>query len=98
MAGKYGSLFGDGGKGGGMGGSGGGMKVKVSFSDLEEVKCELCGERVFGEGMMLRVMSALLSGTGKEEMVAIPVTYCIKCNGVLERFLPEELRSKKLSI
>lgn len=48
-----------------------------------------CGSKLFHEAMVLKKISALLSGTGREELVPIPVYVCDKCGKI-----PEEFTSK----
>jgi len=73
-------------------------KLNMAIEDLEGVQCENCKCEIFAEGVMIRTVSALLTGTGKEGIVPIPAMYCIKCQTVVDRLLPEELRSKKIKI
>lgn len=82
-----------------MGGNGMGKPaLNITLSDMKAVECESCGGRVFAEGVFLMLVSALLTGTGKEGMMPVPAFYCVKCQTVAEKFLPEDLKSKKLTI
>jgi hypothetical protein len=72
-------------------------RLNVSIKDLETLECG-CGNNVFSEGTMIKVVSALLTGTGKEGIIPIPVFFCSKCHVLVERFLPEELKSKKINL
>ena len=71
---------------------------QIGLSDTEAVKCEKCGGEVFEQGLILRRVSALLTGNGKPGIVPVPVFLCSKCGHVNAEFLPEELRdgSEKL--
>lgn len=48
-----------------------------------------CGSKVFIPAVVLKKVSALVSPSGKEELVDIPVYVCAKCGEV-----PEEFKSK----
>lgn len=51
------------------------------------VKCQECGSKVFKEGMILKKVSSLVSGSGKDELVPIPVFVCDKCGKIPDEFL-----------
>lgn len=48
-----------------------------------------CGSKVFHEAVVLKKVSSLMTGTGREELVPIPVYVCDKC-----RKIPDEFTSK----
>lgn len=48
--------------------------------------CSSCGHRIFREGLVIKKVSALLTGTGKDELVPIPMYMCDKCGEVLEEY------------
>ena len=48
-----------------------------------------CGNKVFIQAVVLKKISALISPSGKEEIVEIPVYVCSKCGEV-----PEEYKNK----
>lgn len=85
-----------------LGGGNGGMpprtQVNLTAKDLKQVLCESCGGRVFNEGMMFFIVSALLSPTGKEEIRVVPAPYCIECNTTMDKFLPDDLKEKKVTL
>jgi len=67
--------------------------------NAEFVKCD-CGGRVFNERMMFKKISKLISPSGKEENIPIPVLICKDCNKVPRFFdtqdiIPEELKTIK---
>lgn len=66
---------------------------QFTLQDTEAIKCEKCGGEVFEEAMMLRKVSALLTGNGKPGIVPVPVFICSKCGHVNGEFLPAELQS-----
>jgi len=49
------------------------------------VVCD-CGSKVFHEAVVLKKVSSLLSGTGREELVPIPVYVCDKCGKIPTEF------------
>jgi hypothetical protein len=53
-------------------------KPQISLNDTRAVSCP-CGHEIFLEGVKLRNVSVLLTGTGKDETLTIPTIYCQKC-------------------
>lgn len=49
------------------------------------VVCE-CGSKVFHEAMVLKRVSSLVTGSGREELVPIPVYVCDKCGKIPAEF------------
>lgn len=56
----------------------------IPIKDTEEVKCS-CGSNLFQQAVSLRRVSALLTGTGRDEYVPVAVLTCLKCQKVFER-------------
>jgi len=59
-----------------------------------------CGGMIFSEKLFFKKISALMSPSGREEGIPIPIIVCEKCGKVPEAFdsmdiLPEEIKSKK---
>jgi hypothetical protein len=52
---------------------------KIVLSDLPLHVCE-CGSEIFQQVLNLRKVSAILSGTGKEEVIPVGVIACVKCD------------------
>ncbi len=65
---------------------------QISLQDTTAVKCEKCGGEIFESGMLLREVSALMTGTGQPGIIPIPVFICSKCGHVNSQFIPQELR------
>lgn len=63
-------------------------QMKLGIQDTEEIRCEKCGHNVFEEGVMLRRVSALITGQGKPGVVPIPTFQCASCGHVNKEFLP----------
>jgi hypothetical protein len=63
------------------------------------VTCD-CGGMIFSEKLFFKKISAILSGSGKEEVVPMPIMVCENCGGVPSVFdsqniLPEAIKAKK---
>lgn len=71
---------------------------QMSLRDTEAIRCEACECEVFEQGIMLRKVSALLTGTGKPGVVPVPVFICSKCGHVNSEFIPEELRDEQREV
>lgn len=65
-----------------------GMNIAKIVLDSPNVVCE-CGCRTFVPVVVLKKVSALVSPTGKEEIVDIPLYVCSKCGKV-----PQDYRDK----
>jgi len=66
----------------------------------QNITCE-CGGLLFAEKLFFKRISALISPSGREEMVPMPVIVCEACGKVPSAFdtnnvLPEEIRAKKV--
>lgn len=69
------------------------IDIKTTTATL----CDVCGGQAFQEAIVLRKVSALLSQTGKEGYLPVQTFCCVKCGNVNQQFLPEELKSPKIS-
>jgi hypothetical protein len=72
------------------------------IKNLPIIKCDECGSQLFTEKLTFRKMSALISPTGKEEMVPIPLFVCDKCGKISDvhdpyGLAPEELKARKIA-
>ena len=65
----------------------------IDLKQTTAVQCESCLGEAFQEALMLRRVSALLTGTGREGFVPIQVFSCTKCGHVNSNFIPAELRT-----
>ena len=52
---------------------------QISLQDTTAVVCEKCGGQVFENGVILREVSAILTGTGQPGIIPIPVFICSEC-------------------
>lgn len=53
------------------------------------VVCPECGSKLFTENVVLKKISPIISPTGREDVIPIPVFACAKCGAI-----PEEYMSK----
>jgi len=60
------------------------------------VKCDECGNLVFTEKLTFKKMSAILSPSGKEEMIPIPIVVCDNCGKVSKIFDPDNLLPREI--
>ncbi len=58
------------------------MQVKVDLTKATQRACA-CGCKYFTQAMTLYTVSALLSPTGQELPVQVPVLVCLECKSVL---------------
>jgi hypothetical protein len=75
--------------------SGVGSGPRITANDLKTFKtlsCEKCSGEIFMEGVMIKIVSSLMTGNGKEGMIPIPAIYCVKCQQIVEKYLPDELK------
>ena len=79
-------------------------QVKINLADLADIKCDKCGDVRFEPIYLMKRLSALLSPTGKEEIVPLgppvapPIFACYNCGHINEDFIPQPLRTKKLNM
>jgi len=66
------------------------QQVHVDMAQTTEVKCDECHSDRFEQVVKMRRLSAILSPTGKEALIPIPVFACKNCGHVNEEFLPQE--------
>lgn len=59
-------------------------KPQISLKDTTEVPCS-CGSNIFIPAINMRKVSALFTGTGKEEYIPVQVVVCLKCSRPFER-------------
>ena len=69
------------------------------IKNSKTITCE-CGGQVFEEKALFKIISSIISPTGREEIQMIPIIACTKCGLMPEMFdtmgvIPEELKTKK---
>lgn len=65
----------------------------IDITNTTGIKCPHCGCEVFDQGLLLRMVSSVLTGTGQPGLVPITTFVCTNCHKPLLDFLPEELKS-----
>lgn len=66
--------------------------ISITQKDLAGAKdtvCEQCQHNTFKNEFIIKTVSALLSPTGKEINVPIPIFACAKCGHINKSFFPE---------
>ena len=68
-------------------------QVNVNPGDLKTLTCsgKNCTNDKFDQVFMIKKVPALLSPTGKQILLPIPVFECTECHVVCEEMYPEEL-------
>jgi uncharacterized Zn finger protein len=79
----------------GPGGTGSPTGITINLADAETVVCERCGNATFAQVVLLKKVSKLVSPTGQEGLVPIPVFACNSCGGVNNDLLPGPMRKKE---
>lgn len=65
-------------------------QINVNLKDAEDIVCAECGNKTFDAVLILKKLSALLSPTGKQEVIPIQTLACHKCGYINKEFLPGE--------
>ena len=63
------------------------QQVKVDLGQADTIKCKSCGNYLFIQSFVLKILSPLVSPTGQEEMIPIQVFSCGNCGAVLDGML-----------
>ena len=63
-------------------------QMQIKASDLKDITCDECESKVFREATMFKRLSALVSPTGKEQIVPLPIFRCDECGNINAEFLP----------
>ena len=65
-------------------------QLNIKMSDLTDIVCENCGSKFFRQVSAFKKLSALISPTGKEQVVPVPVFRCDECGHINKEFLPKD--------
>ena len=65
-------------------------QVKIDLNDLTDIVCENCEGKFFRQVSAFKKLSALISPTGKEQIMPVPVFRCDECGHINKEFLPIE--------
>lgn len=73
------------------------QKVQVDINKTEGLKCA-CGNETFTQVIFLRKISALLSPTGKSELIPMPAYKCERCKNIadIQQLLTDGTQKKRL--
>ena len=69
--------------------------LNIDPSTMKDIKCENCGCRFFRQVSAFKRISALVSPTGKEQIVPVPTYRCDECGFINEEFRVIEGREDK---
>ena len=68
----------------------GGPGMHIDMDNAVDMKCEKCGCNTFKGTNLIKTISAIVSPSGKEMIIPIPVFACEKCGHVNKEFLKNE--------
>ena len=68
--------------------------INISPEDTTGINCPKCNSEYFIPVYMLRKISALLSPSGQEEMLQVPVMACANCGSPYLGDQPEEVEEE----
>ena len=63
-------------------------QINIKPEDLKDLVCENCNSRYFRQVTAFKRLSALVSPTGKEQIVPVPTFKCDECGFINEEFRP----------
>ena len=64
-------------------------KVKVDIKQTDTLACELCNCKIWDTAQIVKRVSALVSPTGQETLVPLPVLVCKSCGNMPELLLKQ---------
>ena len=67
------------------------LKLNINPNDLKLITCDSCGHALFDQKMIYKEVPALLSGTGKPQLITVPAATCAKCGEPSKRFLTSDV-------
>ena len=69
--------------------------INIKPEDLKDIVCEQCGGRYFRQVNSFKRLSALLSPTGKEQIIPVPSFRCDDCGFINKEFRAVEGKKDK---
>jgi hypothetical protein len=63
-------------------------KIQLNAEDLSDIVCENCGCCYFRQVNAFKRISALVSPTGKEQIIPVPTFRCDDCGHINDEFEP----------
>jgi len=58
--------------------------IRINAADMEDVACPSCESIYFKNILRIKRLSAILSPTGQETIMPIPVIACEKCGEIIQ--------------
>jgi len=65
------------------------QQVNINPDDLHDITCKKCDSKNFTQVYQMKKLSALMSPTGQEQIVTLPVFICNDCKEELSELKPE---------
>ena len=62
--------------------------LNIAPQDMKDITCDNCGSKYFRAVHAFKRISALMSPTGKEQIVPVPTYRCDDCGYINEEFRP----------
>ena len=62
------------------------QQVQIDLSDADTMKCQKCENSIFIQGYVIKKISAIVSPTGKEQIIPVPTYRCDDCGYINEEF------------
>jgi|TARA_R100001082_G_scaffold92199_1_gene58840 hypothetical protein len=72
-----------------------GLNINIGPGDMKDICCAQCGSKYFRQVQAFKRLSALISPTGKEQIIPIPVFRCDECGFINEEFRPVDGQEDK---
>ena len=69
--------------------------INIKPEDMKDIVCGECGSKYFRQVNAFKRLSALISPTGKEQIIPIPVFRCDECGFINEEFRPVDGQKDK---
>ena len=62
-------------------------RVNMKPEDLKDITCDSCGGKFFRQVQGFKRVSALISSTGKEQIIPVPTFRCDDCGNINDEFM-----------
>jgi uncharacterized Zn finger protein len=66
------------------------QQIRINVNDLTDIVCDECGNRFFRQAVLIKRLSPLVSPSGEEKLVPMPIFRCDDCGHVNDQFLPPD--------
>ena len=64
-------------------------EIEIDINQTDTLACELCGCKIWDSAQIVKRISALVSPTGKETLVPLPMLVCKNCGDIPELLLKQ---------